>query len=265
MKLKESYVTEYVRKCSSVQPLSRVRLFATPWAAARARPPCPSPTPGACSSIQSVMPSNHLILCPPLLLPSIFPSIRVVANDSVLPIRWPKYWSFSFSISPSNEYSGLIFFRMDWLDLLAVQGTLKSLLQHHSSKVSIFPRSAFFTVQLSYPYVTPGKTTALSSRTFIGKVMSLLFNMLSRLVINLFTINLEALLPVLHSWRSLETIGRIKLKFRGRRVKPQTCENHTTPDYTEHQGIRGQNQPPPKSQEAPEQDIPCKFFSNTGT
>ena len=152
----------------------------------------PSPTPGACSSIQLVMPSNHLILCPPLLLPSIFPSIRVVANDSVLPIRWPKYWSFSFSISPSNEYSGLIF-RMDWLDLLAVQGTLKSLLQHQSSKASIFPRSAFFTVQLSYPYVTPGKTIALSSRTFIGKVMSLLFNMLSRLVITFLRLPINSL------------------------------------------------------------------------
>src|SRR5574337_589837 len=130
------------------------------------------------------MPSNHLILCHLLLfLPSIFPSIRVFSNVSVLRIRWPKYWSFSFSISPSNEYSGLISFRMDWLDLLAVQGTLKSLLQHHSSKASILLRSAFFIVQLSHLYMTTGKTIALTRQTFAGKVMSLLFNMLSRLVI----------------------------------------------------------------------------------
>ena len=130
------------------------------------------------------MPSNHLILCHPLLLlPSIFPSIRVFSNESVLRIKWPKYWSFNFSISPSNEYSGLISFRIDWLDLLAVQGTLKSLLQHHSSKTSIFQRLAFFIVQLSHLYMTTGKTIALTRRTFVGKVTSLLFNMLSRLVI----------------------------------------------------------------------------------
>ena len=130
------------------------------------------------------MPSNHLILCRPLLLsPSIFPSIRVFSNKSVLSIRGPKYWSFSFSISPSNEYSGFISFRMDWLDLLAVQGTLKSLLQHHSSKASILWHSAFFIVQLSHPYRTTGKTIALTRQTFVGKVMSLLFNMLSMLVI----------------------------------------------------------------------------------
>ena len=135
-------------------------------------------------SIESVMPSNHLILCRLLLLPpSTFPSIRVFSNESVLHIRWPKYWSFSFSISPSKECSGLISFRMDWLDLLAVQGTLKSLLQHHSSKASILPRSVFFIVQLSHPYMTTGKTIALTRRTFVGKVLSLLFNMLSRLVI----------------------------------------------------------------------------------
>ena len=134
-------------------------------------------------SIESVMPSNHLILCRPLLLPpSIFPSIRVFSNESVLPIRWPKYWSFSFNISPSNEYSGLISFRIDWLDLLAVQGILKSLLQHHSSKASI-QYLAFFIVELSHPYLTNGKTIALTRRTFVGKVTSLLFNMLSRLVI----------------------------------------------------------------------------------
>ena len=134
------------------------------------------------------MPSNHLILCHPLLLsPSIFPSIRVFSNESALCIKWPKYWSFSFSISPSNEHSGLISFRMDWLDLLAVQGTLKSLLQHHSSKASILQCSAFFMVQLSHPYMTTGKTIALTRWTFVGKVMSLLFSMLSRLVINIIT------------------------------------------------------------------------------
>ena len=130
------------------------------------------------------MPSNHLILCGPLLLlPSVFPSIRVFSNESILHIRWPKYWSFSSSISPSNEYSGLIPFRMDWLDLLAVQGTLKSLLQYHSSKESILRRSAFFVIQLSHPYMTTGKATALTRWTFVGKVMSLGFNMLPRLVI----------------------------------------------------------------------------------
>ena len=135
-------------------------------------------------SIESVMPSNHLILCHPLLLlPSIFPSIRVFSNESALHIRWPKYWSFSFIISFSNEYSGLISFRMDWLDLLAIQGTLKSLLQYHSSKASILRCSAFFIIQLSHPYMTTGKTIALTRQTFVGKVMSLLFNMLSRLII----------------------------------------------------------------------------------
>ena len=135
------------------------------------------------------MPSNHLIFCCPLpLLPSIFPSIRVFSNGSPLHIRWPKYWSFCFNISPSNEHSGLIFSRVDWLDLLAVQGTLKSLLQHHSSKVSILQCSAFFTVQLSHPYITTGKTTALTRQTSVGKVMSLLFNMLFRLVITFLSV-----------------------------------------------------------------------------
>ena len=129
------------------------------------------------------MPSNHLILCHPLLfLPSIFPSIKVFSDESALCIRWPNHWSFSFNISPSNEHPGMIFFRMDWLDLLAVQGTLKSLLQHHSSKASILRRSAFFIIQLSHPYMTTGKTIALTRLTFVGKVMSLLLNMLSRLV-----------------------------------------------------------------------------------
>ena len=151
------------------------------------RLPCSSPSPGALlklMSIESVMPSNHLVLCHPLLLlPSIFPSIRVFSNESAFHIRWPKYWSFSFSISPSNEYSGLISFTIDWLDLLAVQETLKSLLQHHSSKASILWCSAFFMIQLSHPYMTTRKTVSLTIWTFVGKVMSLLLNMLSRLVI----------------------------------------------------------------------------------
>ena len=138
-------------------------------------------------SIESLMPSNHLILCHPLLLlPSIFPSIRVLSNESALHIRWLKYWSFRFKISSSNEYPGLISFRIDWLDLLAVQGTLKSLFQHHSSKASILQCSAFFIVQLSHPYMTTGKIIALTRGTFVGKVMSLLFNILSRLVITFF-------------------------------------------------------------------------------
>ena len=146
------------------------------------------------------MPSNHLILCQTLLLlPSISPSIRVFSNESVLHIRWPKYWSFSFNISPSNEHSRLISFRMDWLDLLAIQGTLKSLLQHHSSKASILWHSAFFIVQLSHPYTTTGKTKALPRRTFVGKVMSLLFNMLSRLVIALLPRSKRLLISCLQS------------------------------------------------------------------
>ena len=171
---------------SSLQSLSRVQLFATPWTAARqaSLSITSSWSPPKLMSIESVMPSNHLILsCPLFLLPSIFPSIRVVFSESVLLIRSPKYWSFSFNISPSNDHPGLISFRMDWLDLLAVQGTLKSLLQHHSSKASILRHSAFFVVQLSHPYMTIGKTIALSRRTFVGKVMSLPFNMLSRVVI----------------------------------------------------------------------------------
>ena len=169
-----------------MQSLSHVQLFATPWTAA-----CQASLSITNSwsllklmSNELVVPSKHLILCHPLLfLPSIFPSIRVFSSESVLLIRWPKYWSFSFTISPSNEYSGLITFRIDWLDLLAVQGTLKSLLQHHSSKASILRCSAFFIVQLSHPYMTTGKTIALTRWTFVGKVTSLLFNMLSKLVI----------------------------------------------------------------------------------
>ena len=171
---------------SSVQSLSRVRLFATPWTAAHQASLSITNTWSLLKlmSIELVMPSNHFILCRPfLLLPSIFPSIRVFSKESVLHIRWPKYWSFSFSISPSNEYSRLISFRVDWLDLLAVQGTLKSLLQHNSSKASVLQCSAFFMVQLSYLYMTIGKTIGLTRWTFVGKVMSLLFNMLSGLVI----------------------------------------------------------------------------------
>ena len=161
-------------------------LFATPWTAAHQASLSITNSQSLLKlmSIESVMPFNHLVLCSPLLLlPSIFPSIRVFSNESVLNIRWPKYWSFSFSISPSNDYSGLISFRMDWLDLLAVQVTLKSLLQHHSSKASILWCSAFFIVQLSHPYMTTGKTIVLTRWIFVGKVISLLFNMLSSLVI----------------------------------------------------------------------------------
>ena len=166
----------------SVQLLSCVPLFVTSWAAAHQASLSITNSWSLLKlmSFESVMPSNHLILCHPLLLlPSIFPSIRVISNESALHIRWPKYWSFSFNISSSNEYSGLISFRMVWLDLLAVQETLKSLLQHHSSKASILQCSAFFIVQLSHPYMATGKATDLTRRTFVGKVMSLLLNMLS--------------------------------------------------------------------------------------
>ena len=174
---------------SSVQfsSLSQVQLFLTPWTAAHqvSLSVTNSQSLLKLMSIELVMPSNHLILCccSLLLLPSIFPSISVFSNESVLHVRWPKYWSFSFTISPSNEYSGLISFRIDWLDLPVVQGTLKSLLQHHSSKAPIFRCSAFFIVQFSHPYMTTGKAIALTRQTFVGKVMSLLFNMLSRFVI----------------------------------------------------------------------------------
>ena len=174
------------RHVSSVQSLRCVRLFATPWTAApqASLSIINSRSLPKLMSIESVMPSNHLILCRLLLLlPSIFPSIRVFSDESALHIRWPKYWSFSFNISPSNEHPGLISFRIGWLDLLAIQGTLKSLLQHHSSKASVLRCSAFFIVQLSHPYMTTGKTIALTRRNFVGKVMSLLLNMLSRLVI----------------------------------------------------------------------------------
>ena len=185
---------------NSVQLLSRVRLFVTPWAAAGQASLSITNSRSLLKlmSIESVMPSSHFILCCPLLLPSIFPSIRVFSNASALRIRWPKYWSFSFSNSPSNEHPGLISFRMGWLDLLAVQGTLKSLLQHHSSKASILLCSAFFTVQLSHLYTTTGKTIALPRWIFVGKVMSLLFNMLSRLVITFLPRSKHLLISWLH-------------------------------------------------------------------
>ena len=172
---------------SSVQSLSHVRLFATPWTAARQASLSITNSWSLLKlmSIELVIPSNHLIFCHPLLLPpSIFPSIRIFSNESVLHIRWPSYWRFSFSIRPSNEHPGLTSFRMDWLDLLAIQGTLKSLFQHHNSKASILWYSPFFIVQLLHPYMTTGKTINLTKRTFVGKVMSLLFNTLSRLVID---------------------------------------------------------------------------------
>ena len=170
---------------NSVKSLSRVQLFVTPWTAAHQASLFISNSRSLLKlmSIELVMPFNHLILCPPLLLPSIVPSIRVFANESALCNRWPKYSSFSCSISPSSKHPGLISSRMDWLDLLVVQGTLKSLLQHHSSKASILRHSAFFIVQLPHLAMTTEKTIALTRRTFVGKVMSLLFNMLSRLVI----------------------------------------------------------------------------------
>ena len=195
---------------SSVQLLSRVWLFATPWIAARqaSLSITKSWSLFKLMPIKSVMPSSHLTLCRPLLLlPPILPSIRVISNESTRHIRWPKCWSFSFSISPSNEHPGLISFRMDWLDLLAVRGTLKSFLQHHSSKASIFWCSAFFffffsaffTVQLSHPYMTTGKTIALTRQTFVGKVLSLLFNMLSRLVITFLPSSKRLLISWLQS------------------------------------------------------------------
>ena len=192
---------------------SCVQLFVTPWTATRQASLSITNSWSVLKlmSIESVMPSNHLILCCPLFLPtSIFPSIRVFTNESILRIRWPKYWSFSFSISPSNEYSGLISFRMDLLDLLAVQGTLKSLLQHHRSKASILWCSAFFIVQLSHPYVTTGKTIALTRWTFDDKVMSLLFNMLSKLVITFLPRSKRLLIPWL---QSLSPVGRYRHSF----------------------------------------------------
>ena len=203
-----------MHKNQSVHSLSRVRLFATPWI-------------GACQaslsitnsrsslklmSIKSVMPPSHLILCRPLLLlPPIPPSIRVFSNESTLRMKWPKYWSFSLSISPSNEHPGLVYFRMDRLDVLAVQGTRKSLLQHHSSKASILRCSAFFKVQLSHPYMIAGKTIALTRRIFVGQVISLLLNMLSRLVITFLPRSKHLLISWLQSPSAVQWI--LKCKF----------------------------------------------------
>ena len=194
---------------TSVQSLSRVRLFETPWITAHQASLSITNSQSSLRlmSIELVMPSSHLILCCPfLLLPLIFPSIRVFSSELVLLKSWPKYWSFSFNISPSNEHSGLISFRMDWLDLLAVQGTLKSLLQHHSSKASILQRSAFFTIQLSHPYMTTRKTIALTRQTFVGKVISLLFNMLFRLVITFLPMGKHLLISVTDKQFSAVTI-----------------------------------------------------------
>ena len=216
---------------SSVQSVGHVRLFVTAWTAA-----CQTSLSITNSqsllkllSTESVMPSNHLILCCPLLLPSIFPSIRVFSNELVLHIRWPKYWSFSFSISPSNEYSGLISFRFDWLDLLAVQGILKSLLQHHSLKASVLWPSAFFIAQLSYPYMTTGKTIALTIRNFVGKVMSLLFNMLPRWVITF----LQRSKLLLISWlQSPSAVILEPSKIKSVTVSPSICHEVRGPDAT---------------------------------
>ena len=205
----ESDVTQRLRflsfplsQFSSVQLLSCVRLFATPWISARQASLSITNSRSLLKlmPIESVMPSSHLILCLPLLfLPPIPPSISVFSNESTLLMKWPNYWSFSFNISPSNEHPGLLSFRMDWLDLLVVQGTLKGLIQQHSSKASIFWCSAFLTVQLSHPYMTTGKTIALTRQTIVGKVMSLLFNMLSRLVITFLSRSKRLLISWLQS------------------------------------------------------------------
>ena len=211
---------------SSVESLSHVWPFVTPWTAAHQAslsitnswsPPKPM-------SIELVMPSNHLVLCHPLLLlPSIFLSIRVFSNESALRIRWPNYCSYSFNISPSSEHPGLISFRMDCLDLLAVQGTLKSLLQHHSSKASVLQCSAFFTIQLSHPYMTTGKTIALTRQTFVDKVMSLLFNMLSRLVITFLPRSKHLLISWLQSPSAVILEARKIKSVTVSTVSPSIC------------------------------------------
>ena len=209
---------------SSVQLLSHVRLFVTPWTGALQASVTNSRSSPKLKSNEWVMPSNHLILyCPLLLLPSIVPSIKIFSNESALHIRWPKYWSFSFNISPFNEHPGLISFRLDWLDLLAVQGTLKSLLQHHSSKASILQHSGFFIVQLSYPYMTTRKTISLTRWTFVDKVMSLLFKMLSRLVITFLPRSKHLLI----SW--LQSPPEPK-KIKSATVSPSIYHELTGPD-----------------------------------
>ena len=241
-------IFEYILEHSSVQSLSRVRLFVTPWITAHqaSLSITNSQSLPKLMSIELVMPFSHLILCHPLLLrPLIPPSIRVFSNESTLCMRWPKYWSFSFSISPSNEHPGLISFRRDWLDLLAVQGTLKSLLQHHSSKALILRHSpvfteataavaAFFTVQLSHPYMTTGETIALTRRTFVGKVTSLLFNMLSRLVVTFLPRSKRLLISWLQSPSAvilepsyLETIWSFHLIFKNLKKKKSVRQDQT--------------------------------------
>ena len=215
---------------SSVQLLIRVWLFATQWTSAHQASLSLTSSRSLLKlmPIESVIPSNHLILCHPILLPpSIFPSIKVFSNESVLCNRWPKYWSFSFSISLSKEYSGLISFRMDWLDLLAVQGTLKSLLQHHSSKASILLCSDFFIVQLSHLYMTTRKTIALTRWTFVGKVMSLFFNMLSRLVITFLPRSKHLLISQLQSPSALILEPQ---KIKSTTVSPSICHEVMGPD-----------------------------------
>ena len=223
----------HISQFSSVQSLSHVRLFETPWIAAcqASLSITNSQSSLRLASIESVMPSSHLILCRPLLLLTpIPPSIRVLPNESALCIRWPKYWSFSFNISPSNEHSGLISFRMDWLDILAVQGTLKSLLQHHSSKASILRCSAFFIVQLSHQYMTTGKTIALTRQIFVGKVMPLLFNMLSRLVITFLPRSKRLLISWLQS-PSAVILEPKKIKSDSvSTVSPSICHEVVGPD-----------------------------------
>ena len=218
---------------SSIRSLSRVQLFATPWTTAHqaSLSITNSRSPPKPMFIESVMPSSHLVLCHPLLfLPSIFPSIRVFSNESACRIRWPKYWSFSFNISPPNEHPGLISFRMDWLDLLAVQGTLKSLPQHHSSKASILLHSTFFIVQLSHPYMTSGETIALTRWTFVDKVMSLLFNMLSRLVITSLPRSKHLLISWLQS-PSAVILEPKKIKSATvSTVSPSICQEVMGPD-----------------------------------
>ena len=230
-----SYILLFASQFSSVQLLSHVRLFATPWIAACQASLSISNSRSSLKlmSIKLVMPSSHLILCRPLLLlPPVPPSIRIFSNESTLHMRWPKYWSFSFSfsISPSNEHLGLVSFRIDWLDFLPVQGTLKSLLQHHSSKASIFLHSAFFIVQLSHPYMTTGKTIALTRQTFVDKVMSLLFNMLSRLVITFLPRSKHLLISWLQS-PSAVILKPPKIKSATvSTVSPSICHEVMGPD-----------------------------------
>ena len=211
----KTYVTDCTQ-FSSVHLLCHVQLFVTPWTAIRQASLSITNSWSLLKLMsESVMSSNHLIVfCPLLALPSLFPTISVFSNESVLPIRWPKYWSFSFSISPSNEYSALISLKTDWFDLLAVQETLKSLLQHHSSETSILQHSPFFIVQILHPYMTTGKTTALTGQTFIGKVTSLLFNMLSRLVIAFLPRNKHLLISRLQSSSAVILEPKKKSFFR---------------------------------------------------